>query len=101
MEWKKQAAKILLLKPMIKKFLVSSVLKAVGVTGGFWAWLVGIFVSKGLKKIGQEITKGAELADAKKEDDENAAKYKKVIDEGGTTDEKIKSELDVLNGGKP
>lgn len=101
MEWKKLAGKVVAAGPLAKKFLVFFILKAVGVTGGFWAWLVGLFVSKELKVIGKEIEKAAELADAKKIDEDNAKKYKEDLAKGATDEQKISDELDILNGGKP
>lgn len=80
--------------------VTSAVLKALGLAGGFWTWLVGLAVKYGWKKIDKEAQSAARLADRTKTDKEIREEYKEKIEGGASEEELIKSESDILNGGR-
>lgn len=85
----------------IKTQLVPLLLKALGITGGFWTWLAGFIL---LKFFNYEIKKAesvARMADQKKIDDANEVIYKKDIARGAPVEKLIEDELAILNGTKP
>ena len=101
MKWAKLAD---WLNYFVKKYLIdvatSSVLKALGLAGGFWTWLVGLAVKLGWKKADKEIQSQARLADRTQSDKEIREEYLNKIKEGASEEELIKSESDILNGGR-
>lgn len=80
--------------------VTSAVLKALGLAGGFWTWLVGLAVKYGWKKIDKEAQSAARLADRTKTDSEIREEYMEKIEGGASDKELIESELDILNGGR-
>ncbi len=84
----------------IKPWLVSAFLSSVGLAGGFWTWLVGLFVSRGAKLAEKEIESQARIADQTKTDKQIREKYMDQIKNGASEDELIKSETDILNSGR-
>lgn len=80
-----------------KSKIVSAILKALGVSGGFWTWIVSFFVGKATKKIGAEAESQGRQADRKISDKEVREKYMEKVKENASEDELIKSELDIWN----
>ena len=101
MKWAKLAQA---LNAFVKKYLIdvatSSVLKALGLAGGFWTWLVGLAVKYGWKKIDKEAQSAARLADRTKTDKEIREEYQNKIKEGVSEEELIESEELILNSGR-
>lgn len=81
-------------------WISSLVLNALGIAGGFWAWLVGVVVKIGWQKADKEIQSGARLADRTKSDKEIREDYLEKIKEGASEEDLVESELDILNGGR-
>ena len=79
----------------VKKYLIdvatSSVLKALGLAGGFWTWLVGLAVKLGWKKADKEIQSQARLADRTQSDKEIREEYLNKIEGGASEEELIES----------
>ena len=88
----------------VKKYLIdvatSSVLKALGLAGGFWTWLVSLAVKLGWKKADKEIQSQARLADRTQSDKEIREEYLNKIKEGASEEELIASEESILNAGR-
>lgn len=80
--------------------LTSYALKALGIAGGFWGWLVGIAVKWGWKKADKEVQSGARLADRTKSDSEIREEYLNKLKGGASEEELIDSESAILNGGR-
>lgn len=82
--------------PQIIAQLVKAGLIRLGLSiSGFQGWIIMIFVKYFVKSIGKA---AGETSDAIR-DNKNEEEYKKVINnENATVDDKIKSELDLLNG---
>ena len=81
-------------------WVTSYILKALGLAGGFWTWLVGLAVKFGWKKIDKEAQSAARLADRTKTDSEIREEYQNKIEGGASEDELVRSELNILNGGR-
>ena len=81
-------------------WVTSYILKALGLAGGLWTWLVGLAVKYGWKKIDKEAQSAARLSDRTKTDKEIREEYMEKIEGGASEKELIESELDVLNGGR-
>lgn len=81
-------------------WITSLALKALGLAGGFWTWLVGLAVKLGWKKADKEIQSQARLADRTQSDKEIREEYQNKIEGGASEEELIESELDILNGGR-
>lgn len=92
------------LKPFVENALVKSVtsaiLKALGIAGGFWTWIVGFFVGKAAKKVVKEAESAARVEDRENADEKRKEHHDKLIKENASEDELIESELDLLNGGR-
>lgn len=101
MKWVKVAEWLNL---FVKKYLIdvatSASLKALGLAGGFWTWLVGLAIKLGWKKANKEIQSQARLADRTKTDTEIREEYAQKIEEGASEEELIESEESILNGGR-
>ncbi len=92
------------LKPFVENALVKSVtsaiLKALGLAGGFWTWIVGFFVGKAAKKAIKEAESAARVEDRENADEKRKEHHDQLIKENASEDELIESELDLLNGGR-
>lgn len=101
MKWAKVAERLNL---FVKKYLIdvatSASLKALGLAGGFWAWIVGLALKLGWKKADKEIQSQARLADRTQSDKEIREEYQDKIKEGASEEELIESEESILNGGR-
>lgn len=101
MKWAKLAD---WLNYFVKKYVIdlatSSILKALGLAGGFWTWLVGLAVKLGWKKADKEIQSQARLADRTQSDKEIREEYMEKIEGGASEKELIELEESLLNGGR-
>lgn len=99
------------LKPLVKNELVKSVtsaiLKALGVAGGFWTWIVGIFVGKAADKAIKEAESAARVEDRENSDEGRKEKYDELMKEPvsekdpvAQEKEIIAAEESILNGGR-
>jgi len=86
---------------LIKQFAVKFVMGVIGITGGFYAWIVGFVLNKAWTEADKEIESGARLADQTSTDKEIDKKYQGDIKNGAPEEELIKDETDILNGGRP
>ena len=84
----------------IKKYLVSFVLKAIGVTGGIWTSIVSFILTRVFIFAKKQADEAARLADQKKKDQELLDKYKNAIKENAPEETLIDIEQDILNGGR-
>lgn len=84
----------------LKRYAVSFVLKAIGVTGGIWTSIVSFVLTKVFFFIKKEVESEARLLDQEKKDKENLAEYKKDIQSGAPESELIQDEQNILNGGR-
>lgn len=81
-------------------WVTSYILKALGLAGGFWTWIVGLAVKYGWKKIDKEAQSAARLADRTKTDKEIREEYMEKIEGGASEEELIELEESLLNGGR-
>ncbi len=92
------------LKPFVENALVKSVtsaiLKALGLAGGFWTWIVGFFVGKAAKKAVKEAESAARVEDRENADEKRAEHHDKLLKEGASEEDLIASETDMFNGGR-
>ena len=84
----------------IKKYLVSFVLKSIGMTGGLATTVVSFVLTKVFFYVKKEAELEAQVLDQKKEDKILLDKYKSDIESKVPESELIKDESDILNGGK-
>ncbi len=85
----------------IKNVIVPFTLRALGVAGGFWGWLVGVVMTSIWDIVEKQAESAARVQDQKNIDDPNIEKYKEDIAKGAPVDELIKDETNLLNGTKP
>lgn len=81
-------------------WISSLVVKALGWSGGFATWFVSLFVGKAADKVIEETESAARLGDRTNTDQDIREEYQKKIEEGASEEELIKSESDILNGGR-
>lgn len=84
----------------IKKTLTSLLLKAAGVTGGFYSFIISKVLLVLWKKISEALESSARIADQAKIDAELLKKHDELIRNGAPESEIIKIEQDILNGGR-
>lgn len=85
---------------VIKKYVVSAILKLAGVSGGAWTWIVTNVLLKAWILFIDLIASLARLADQKNIDEKLNKKYQDQIKNGASENELIESETDILNGGR-
>lgn len=84
----------------VKKYLVSFVLKTIGVTGGIWTKVVSFLLTKVFIYAKKQADQAALIADQAKKDKEILEKYKEAIKNNASEQELIDLEQDLLNGGR-
>lgn len=84
----------------VKKYLVSFVLKTIGVTGGIWTKVVSFLLTKVFIYAKKQADQAALIADQAKKDKEILEKYKEAIKNNASEQELIDIETDLLNGGR-
>jgi len=84
----------------VKKYLVSFVLKTIGVTGGIWTKVVSFILTKVFIYAKKQADQAALVADQAKKDKEILEKYKEAIKNNASEQELIDLETDLLNGGR-
>ncbi len=84
----------------VKKYLVSFVLRAIGVTGGIWTSIVSFLLTRVFFFLKKQAEEAARLADQKKKDQELLDKYKNAIKENAPEQAIIDLEEQLLNGGR-
>ena len=100
-----------LLKPIIqgeiKKQIVAAILRALGVAGGIWTWIIGFFVGKGLKKGVELGESAARIEDRENLDEALKEKHDQLIKEPVSENRPVEQEqeivaveTDILNGGR-
>lgn len=95
-------AKTYLTKEAMRKAASFLLLKIGARASGFYLWATTKGLSTAWKKYGEPFfSKLTYKLDRKKIDDANLLKLKENETNGATSDEKIKDELDFLNGNKP
>lgn len=94
-------AKTYLTKSYLKK-IAPLLLKSIGIkTTGFYVWITTVGLKKAVDFAYPYIVKYSYLWDRKKIDKRNEEELKKNETNGATSDEKVKDELDFVNGNKP
>ena len=92
------------LKPFVENALVKSVtsaiLKALGLAGGFWTWIVGFFVGKAAKKAIKEAESAARVEDRENADEKRKEHHDQLIKENASEEELVSAEESILNGGR-
>lgn len=101
MTWTKLVASITaLFNNYVKKYLVSFVLRTIGVTGGIWTSIVSFLLTRVFFFLKKQAEEAARLADQKKKDQELLEKYKNAIKENAPEETLIDIEQSILNGGR-
>lgn len=81
----------------IKKYGTAFALKALGIAGGFWTFLVGSILVIFWKIVGRKAEIEAVDQDHKETDEANIEKYKEHKAQGAPVETLIKDETDLLN----
>ena len=84
----------------VKKYVVSFVLKTIGISGGIWTKIVSFLLTRVFIYAKKQADEAARLADQKKKDQELLDKYRKAIEAKADELELIDIEQDILNGGR-
>lgn len=85
----------------LKKYASAFILRALGLAGGIWGWIVSGILIVVWDRIQAWLESTARKQDQKTVDDANQAKYEKDKLEGAPVEVLIKDETDILNGNKP
>lgn len=101
-EWKKVSDFISAHTPeLLKRYLVPAILKALGVSGGIWTWVISEIVSRLWKKTDEKIESEARVEDQKNEDQADNKQYQEDIKNEAPEAKLIEDEWAILNPGKP
>lgn len=84
-----------------KKYITPMIIKALGVSGGFYTWLVNTVLKVGWQKAKPYTMEFLYKIQRSITDKKNLKKLKENESNGATSNEKIEDELDFLNGNKP
>lgn len=90
-----------ILPVFLKQYGAKILMTAVGITGGFWAWIIGDALEYIWKKeVEPELAKEAGLVDQKKIDDKLNSTYQGDINAKAPESKLIQDETNILNGGR-